>query len=219
MIPSSRADNRREPARGNAFADLRRFLKRPAVIQRCEMCSAAVAPEHRHVLDTAANKILCACGPCALLFGSQGEGKYKLIPRETRTLPGFQLTDAQWDALRMPINLAFFVNSTAHGLTIAIYPSPAGPTESLLELDHWSEIVRDNAILNKLAPDVEALLVNRLGAARDFAEHEYYIAPIDVCYSLVGIIRGRWRGLSGGTEVWQEMTRFFADLKRRAVHA
>ena len=53
--------------------------------------------------------------------------------------------------------------------------------------------------------DVEALLVNRIGHVRGFAAPEYYVLPIDECYKLVGLIRANWRGLSGGTEVWQEI--------------
>ena len=78
-----------------------------------------------------------------------------------------------------------------------IYPSPAGPTESLLSLDAWSQLAETNQVLAELEPDVEALLVNRTNGAR-----EYYRVSIDRCYALVGLIRTRWRGLSGGTEVW-----------------
>jgi hypothetical protein len=59
--------------------------------------------------------------------------------------------------------------------------------------------------------DVEALLVNRVGDGR-----EYYIVPIDECYKLVGLIRTHWRGLSGGTEVWREISKFYANLKERS---
>jgi hypothetical protein len=45
---------------------------------------------------------------------------------------------------------------------------------------------------------------------------EYYIVPIDACYKLVGLIRLHWRGLSGGTEVWQEIGNFFSDLRSKA---
>ena len=94
---------------------------------------------------------------------------------------------------------------------LALYPSPAGPTESLLALDSWDEIVRDNPALREMEPDVEALLVNRVGGAG-----EYYIVPIDECYKLVGLIRAHWRGLSGGTEVWREIKGFYASLSERA---
>ena len=55
-----------------------------------------------------------------------------------------------------------------------------------------------NPVLESLEPDVEALLVNRVGHAREASAAEYYIAPIDACYQLVGLIRVHWRGLSGG---------------------
>jgi hypothetical protein len=45
---------------------------------------------------------------------------------------------------------------------------------------------------------------------------EYYIAPIDECYRLVGLIRANWKGLSGGSEVWAEIGRFFSGLRSLA---
>jgi hypothetical protein len=45
---------------------------------------------------------------------------------------------------------------------------------------------------------------------------DQYLAPIDECYRLVGLIRMHWKGLSGGREVWEHLGRFFADLNRRA---
>jgi hypothetical protein len=32
----------------------------------------------------------------------------------------------------------------------------------------------------------------------------------------VGRIRANWKGLSGGSEVWTEIGRFFSELKSRA---
>ena len=150
-------------------------------------------------------KIICACDPCALRFQDVVGGRFKLIPRDARALPDFQMTDAQWDSLALPINLAFFHNTG--GKMTAMYPSPAGATESLLPLEHWRELVADNPMLGEIEPDVEALLVNRVGPAR-----EYFIAPMDVCYELVGLIRTHWRGLSGGETVWVEIENFFARL-------
>ncbi len=45
---------------------------------------------------------------------------------------------------------------------------------------------------------------------------EYYLAPIDKCYELVGLIRSNWRGLAGGPEVWQKIRDFFTELKEVA---
>ena len=55
-----------------------------------------------------------------------------------------------------------------------------------------------------MQPDVEALPINRAGQAR-----EYFLAPIDKCFELVGTIRVHWRGFSGGEEVWKEIENFF----------
>lgn len=126
------------------------------------------------------------------------------------------MTDIQWDQLRMPINMAFFFRSTPQERVMALYPSPAGPTESLLSLETWNEVEIDNPVLLEMEPDVEALLVNRIGSSRGFSRPEYFLTPIDECYRLVGVIRSHWQGLSGGTEVWREIGQFFAELKARS---
>jgi hypothetical protein len=141
-------------------------------------------------------------------------------------LSDFRLTDVQWEGLQLPINLAFFLHRPPHpqllvpspeagargeGRVVALYPSPAGATEALPPPDAWQSLVEDNPSLGELQPDVEALLVNRLGA-----EPEHYIVGIDQCYALVGLIRTYWRGLSGGPAVWAEIARFFTELKQRS---
>jgi hypothetical protein len=125
------------------------------------------------------------------------------------------MTDAEWDGLLIPINLAFFVRSGDSDVR-AFYPSPAGATESLLPLVTWNRIVEANPTLRLLQPDVEALLVNRVGHARQASAAEYYVTPIDACYRLVGLIRLHWHGLSGGEEVWREIGNFFAELRGKA---
>jgi uncharacterized protein DUF5947 len=195
---------------------LRQFAaKRPAV-EVCELCAAQLASRHPHLIEVAQRKILCACNACAILFSGEAR-KYKRVPERAISLPDFHMTDAQWDGLRIPINMAFFFKSSLEGKVVALYPSPAGATESLLPLETWSEIEQRNPALKKMQADVEGLLVNRVGHARGASAAEYFLLPIDECYKLVGIIRMHWRGLSGGTEVWQEIANFFADVKSRAV--
>ncbi len=202
---------------GNAFAALRQFARKRAPVERCEMCSRELAPEHDHLVEPVNRRIICACEPCAILFDGQVGTKYKRVPRRVLFLQDFQLTDAQWDGLTVPIEMAFFFKSTPHGKIIALYPSPAGPTESLLPLETWDDIGQANPILSQMEPDVTALLVNRVGHTRGYAKAEYYLVPIDECYKLVGLIRTHWHGLSGGTEVWREIGGFFASLKKRSV--
>jgi hypothetical protein len=193
------------------LAALRRFARPASVIERCELCSAVLPADHAHLVEPASRQLLCACEACAILFSGQVGTKYRRVPRRMRALSDFRLTDEQWDGLLIPIGLAFFFHSSPAGKVVAIYPSPAGPTESLLDLGAWADVVRDNPTLKEMEPDTEALLVNRVGEAR-----AYYLVPIDQCYRLVGLIRSRWRGLSGGTEVWEEIGRFFATLKERS---
>jgi hypothetical protein len=185
-------------------------LRRPAV-EQCELCSIRVPPQHRHLLEMTTQKIVCACDACALRFQDVLEGRFKLIPRDARALPDFAMADSDWENFALPINLAFFFYSTPRKKMMAYYPSPAGATESLLPLDAWKTLMSQNAPLQKLQPDVEALLVNRAGKARN-----YFIAPIDKCYELVGTIRMHWRGLSGGQEVWDKIETFFSHLKANA---
>jgi hypothetical protein len=183
------------------------------------MCSRELTAVHQHLLDPAKRKLICSCDACAILFNSQGQTKYKRVPRRVRFLADFRMTDGQWDGLLMPINMAFFFRSTPQSRVIALYPSPAGATESLLSLDTWDEIEAENPVLREMEADVEALLVNRIGHSRGFSESEYYIAPIDECFKLVGLIRSRWQGFSGGTEVWREIGQFFGELKERSPRA
>lgn len=201
---------------GNSFGVLRQFVRRPSAFESCEMCSQELAASHQHLLDPVGRKLICACDACAILFSSQGRTKYKRVPRRVRFLPDFRMTDSQWDGLMMPINMAFFFTSTPHSRVIALYPSPAGATESLLSLDSWDEIELENPVLQEMEADVEALLVNRIGHARGFSNPEYYVAPIDECFKLVGLIRSRWQGLSGGTEVWRQIGQFFSGLKAKS---
>ena len=203
------------PQPENAFAALRQFARKRAPIERCEMCSRELDADHEHLVEPASRKLICACSACTILFEGQSGTKYRRVPRQVIFLRDFQLTEAQWDALMVPIDMAFFFHSSPHGKVIALYPSPAGPTESLLTLEAWTEIEQTNSALREMQPDVTALLVNRVGHARG-ASAEYYLVPIDECYKLVGLIRTHWRGLSGGTEVWREIGAFFAALKKRA---
>jgi hypothetical protein len=208
--------NEIEPKFENAFGALRQFVRRKRDAERCELCSAEVAAEHPHLIEPASRKLVCSCNACAILFSGIGQ-KYKRVPRRVLALQDFALTDAQWEGLMIPISMAFFFRSTPDARVVAFYPSPAGATESLLPLETWNDISIENPVLQEMEADVEALLVNRVGHARGFSAPEYYVLPIDQCYKLVGLIRANWRGLSGGAEVWQEISRFFAELKNRAT--
>jgi uncharacterized protein DUF5947 len=200
----------------NSLDVLRRFVRKNRPLERCELCGADLAHDHPHLMDPRVRKLFCACRACAILFSGHSPARYKRVPQRIRYLDGFRLADVQWASLLIPINVAFFFESSIEKRAVALYPSPAGAPESQLPIATWSEIVAENPLLAEMEPDVEALLVNRLGPARGYSAPEYYLVPIDECYRLVGMIRAQWKGLSGGAEVWESLARFFADLKERA---
>jgi hypothetical protein len=194
-----------------ALAALRRFVRPRPPAERCDLCATELSADHQHLFAPASREVACACQACAILFSGGNAGRYRLVPRRGEFWPDFQMSDADWEGLNIPINLAFFTESTAAGRVVAYYPSPAGAMESVLSVEAWERLRDANPPLRQLQPDVEALLVNRVGPAR-----EYYRAPIDQCYHLVGLIRARWRGLSGGPEVWRAIAGFFSELRQKS---
>jgi hypothetical protein len=204
-----------EQGRGGGFEILRRFAKARPEVERCDLCGLEIGPRHDHLIDPAQRRLACACGACAVLFSAQEGTRYKRVPREVLALDQLTISDAQWEALRLPIDLAFFYHSTPQGRVVACYPSPAGATESLLELETWEEIQREHPVLAGLQPDVQALLVNRVRRGSDRAA-ACFLVPIDQCFRLVGIIRMHWKGFTGGAAVWEEIDRFFEELGQHA---
>ncbi|MGZ5320332.1 MAG: DUF5947 family protein [Solirubrobacterales bacterium] len=178
--------------------------------ERCELCGTGIQEKHSHLLHLGERRILCVCTNC----WAQGAADPEYRPTGSRVLwlEGFELPEDVWGRLQVPIGLAFFMESTSTGTTVALYPSPAGATESELELEAWADLKRANPVLDSLEPDVEALVVNRIADPPQFA-----IVPIDECYGLVGAIKASWEGISGGAAIERAVPGFFADVRERAV--
>ncbi len=203
-----------------ALAVLRRIRagaspSRPQPGEVCELCGEPITESHGHLVDLERRSLLCACRGCYLLFTPDGAGgrHYRAVPERYRSFPRFRLTSAQWDALQIPVNVAFFFVNSALDHVAAFYPSPAGATESQLALETWDEVVAANPDLATLEPDVEALLV-RVDAASN--EGECFLVPIDTCYELVGHLRRLWKGFDGGGEAHQALDAFFDRVRSRA---
>lgn len=186
----------------------------------CDMCGEQIAEDHPHVVNLDGRRLMCTCRGCYLLFSSEGAGggRFRQVPNTYAHDPEFTLTQAQWDGLQVPVSMAFFFHNSYLGEVVALYPSPAGATESTLPLDAWGEIVTANPSLAAAQPDVEAILVRKPkpteGGAADF---ECYLVPIDVCYELVGRVRMLWKGFDGGQELWADLDLFFEEIARRAA--
>jgi len=195
------------------FSALRRFAQARPQVERCDLCGAAFDEVHQHLLDRKSRQIACSCDACAIVFCGQAGGKFLRIPRRIRRVDARTFSDLEWEAMALPINLAFFLRD-AEGRMAAMYPSPAGAVESQIDLDSLHPDHAIKARMQSLEPEVEALIVNRIGD-----EHLSYIIPLDECYRLVGIVKTRWRGLSGGPDVWAGIHEFFQSLDARAVDA
>ena len=186
---------------------LRAFAERRPGASRCDLCDAPLPERHGHVLSPVRRELKCCCPACGLLF-QVGEGTaWKAVrPRVERLR--CDIDDATWDALQLPIQLAWFQRSGLDGEVRAFFPSPAGATESLLPAGTWERVAAAHPALGVMAEDVEALLVNRTGGLR-----EHYLVSVDECFALVGVIRARWRGFTGGPEAWEAIREFFDRLR------
>ncbi len=180
-----------------------------AARERCDVCGASIPDDHRHLLQLEERRIVCACEACWALHS--GDPEYRPVGTRTLWLERFELDEQLWARFQVPIALAFFMRSTVTDGVVAFYPSPAGATESELSLDAWEELVERNPVLDHLDPDAEALIINRLESPA-----QYVIAPIDQCYALVGLIKTRWEGISGGAALHEAVPGFFAGLRARA---
>jgi len=249
-------------------AGLRRFVKRPAGLpaglppsvqevlaaraaaragadaaqgtERCEMCRDVLSERHGHVVDLEKRSLSCTCRACYLLFTHEGAagGRYRAVPEDVYHDPGRPLTDADWNELQIPVAMAFFFYNSALGRVVAGYPSPGGATECELDLAAWDRLAAAYPLLGALAPDVEAILVNRVGLGGNDppqtppalggmpspqtplappGNFEVFLIPVDECYSLVGELRMKWQGFDGGAEARAALATFLDGLRRRAV--
>ncbi len=197
------------------FSALRALLRKPAAAapgERCDFCALPIQARHAHLIDTKARRIMCGCRACALTFEPNGAamGRFKLVPERFLRVSELAPDGAVWDALQIPIGLAFLFHSSGDGKFAAFYPGPAGATESQLPLDAWQTLAEQHPVLSTLQADVEAILLRRRGA-----ETDCFIVPIDAAYELVGLIRTRWRGFDGGQDAKDAIEGFFDGLEGR----
>jgi hypothetical protein len=194
---------------------LRKFIA--GTVERCDFCRACIPDQHCHLVEADTLRLLCACEGCEQEM-TAGDLAYRRITPRQEALVDFQLADADWARLQIPIDVAFLFRPTPGEAPVALFPGPAGATRSQLSAEAWSMLAAKHPLLDELEPAAEALLVNRSGGRRD-----HYRVSTDHCYALAGLMRSHWRGLAGGEEAWAAIDRYFADLDanvaRRAGHA
>lgn len=180
----------------------------------CGLCPIGIGENHRHLLDLVERRMVCVCETCWSMHS--GDAEYRPAGSRTLWLPDAAVSEQIWASLQLPIGLAFLMRSGSTGQAVALYPSPAGATEAEIDVVAWGALCAANPVLDRLEPDAEGFLVNRLPAAGGPA---YAIAPIDQCYKLVGLIMSRWEGISGGAAIESAVAGFFEELRGRALIA
>ena len=194
----ARGDASQTAAGGRAL----RFLRRP------------VAPEHDHLIELAARRILCTCRPCHIVFEPAGaaQGKYRAIPNRYREVAEFVVDDATWDSLQLPIGLVFFFYNSTERRTVAFYPSPAGATESLLPLEAMGRHRR--ALSGVLVDRTRRRGDSNPAQSRSLALlHRARSTPRT---SSSGLIRTCWKGFDGGQEAHQKIAQYFEKVRTRS---
>lgn len=190
--------------------------------ERCEMCSELIADEHQHVVNVAGRQLMCVCRGCYLLFtDNDAELRYRAVPDRYLAFPDFALDRGTWEALQIPVGVAFFFTNSDLGRTVAFYPGPAGACESELDLDAWNALRAADSRARLPLDDVEALLVRvpETDGSDDcqFTEPQSYLVPIDACYEFVGRLRTLWRGFDGGQQAREFIDGLFARIAARAA--
>ena len=206
------------PPRGaGALSVLRRIATRPPPdpdLQTCDMCAEPITSDHPHVVDIQSRQLMCTCRGCGLLFtGESAHQRYRTVPERYLSFPDFELSEAGWESLDIPVGLAFFFSSSVLDRVVAFYPGPAGVTESELGLAAWTEVLEANPELDLISDDVEALLVR---APDHDQEAQCFLVPIDACYELAGRLRAVWRGFDGGQDARAVITDFFGTIDSRS---
>jgi hypothetical protein len=194
----------------NGFARLRDFAARGRSEDLCALCGAPVEARHSHVVEAATGGVLCVCRGCAGVF-DHASGKFRRIPDRVTALDELRLSAEEWAAFAVPIGLAFFRRNSVLGKVQAFYPSPLGAVESSVPEEAWETLLRAHPEIASMEPDVEAFLVRVAHRRR-----ECFIAPLDECHALIGLIRREWRGFAGGDAVAPALDRFFAELREKS---
>jgi hypothetical protein len=199
----------------DVLARIRANRKAPEPGERCEMCSESIADEHQHVVNVEGRQLMCVCRGCYLLFtDTHAQLHFRAVPDRYLAFPDFALDRRRWEALQIPVGLAFFFRNSALGRMVAFYPGPAGATESELDMAVWNDIRAADPRVDALADDTEALLVR---VPDDVAETpDCHLLPIDACYEFVGRLRMLWRGFDGGRDVHTYIDEFFGAVAERS---
>ena len=107
--------------------------------------SSAASPSDRSTTIWSTSSVATSCAPAACAGCSsppraRAAGTTRRCPSGTSRSRTSSCHAREWDALQIPVSVAFFFLNSSIDRVAAFYPGPAGATESLLPLDTWDEL-------------------------------------------------------------------------------
>ena len=168
------------------------------------------------MVNVEGRQLMCICRGCYLLFtDSHAQLRYRAVPDRYLAFPDFALDRREWEALQIPVGLAFFFRNSAHGPNRRVLSRPGrrhrvrtGPRR--LERDH-----RRRPPGRACWPTTSRRCWS--GCPTDEqAPPQCFLVPIDACYEFVGRLRMLWRGFDGGQEAHRFIDEFFAQVEARS---
>ena len=205
-----RRGRREHPGRGGA--GLRRFLApAPPRPERCELCGEAVPEEppapggHRRGARWRAPAPAARC--CSTARRRRAAAGSAASRTATWSTAGRVSTRRPGRALSIPVGMAFFFHNSALDRLVALYPSPAGATESELDPAELAGGLRRHPRWPRCCePDVEALLVRARPARNDAC----FLVPDRRLLRTGGPDAAALAGLRRRTEARDALAEFFA---------
>ena len=161
---------------------------------------------------------MSACRPCYLVFAPHGAGGSASARCQIGSCPSpdFVLSSAQWDALQIPVGVAFFfMNSSLNTSPRSIQAPQAPPSRCCRSIRGIRSSMRI-PIWPRLCPTSKRSSFAAGIVDPEAAQAECYLVPIDVCYELVGELRRLWKGFDGGTEAHAALDEFFDRVRTKA---
>ena len=197
---------------------------RPAA--RCDRCGVGLLPDprHAHLFSYSRRSLLCACAACSApyregVIGKERSPAYRLVPSRVERIDALSLTQADWEELGIPVQIAFLLkNQRENGWRLGRGRGPSRLSQPGREygIGHPAGGV-DPPLVQLLS--ARATRAGRRSPARRQAPRQarYFRAPIDECYRLAGLLRSHWEGFAGGPRVGAAVDDFFAELASRAA--
>ena len=144
---------------GNWVSQLRHFVSPPWAIEHCQFCQAPIAAEHPHLIELPSRGV---AAPAQIHRHPDHPPRLALSPDPGRVplLRGFAITDAQWASFRSRSTWCSCFSTARRGgrwHSTPARPARSNPRSASKPGRNWAA---GNPVLNQLAPDVEALLVN-----------------------------------------------------------